>query len=117
MAASIIKPRFTLGPQLKPSFPKGPRPPANLGYGDSCFMAQCFMDFDGTNVAKFTGYDKSLEIIGEVENVCKIHAGKYPGATCGATKLSFLASSNHECSGQLYFIFDESFMSRKLNSC
>lgn len=116
MAASLLKPKFAFGPKLKPSFPKPPRPPDNLGYGDSCFMAQCFMEFKGDHVAKFTGYDKSLDIIGEVENACKIHAGQYPGASCGSTKLSFLASSNRECSGQLYFVFDESFKSHKFNS-
>ena len=116
MAASLLKPKFAFGPKLKPSFPKPPRPPESLGYGDSCFMAQCFMDFKGDNVAKFTGYDKSLGIIEEVENACRIHACKYPGATCGATSLSFISDLKRECSGQLYFVFDDTFMSRKFNS-
>jgi hypothetical protein len=107
MAASVLKPRFTLGPTLKPSFPKPPRPPDTLGYGDSCFMAQCSLDSDGERLAKFTGYDKTLGIIGEVENACRLHADKYPGATCSPTRLSFLSSYEGECSGQLYFVFEQ----------
>ena len=53
----------------------------------------------------FTGYDKSLQIIEEVENACKLHAEKTPGALCGATRLTFLPSAARECAGQLYFEF------------
>jgi len=107
MAASLLKPRFALGPVLKPSYPKPPAPPGSLGYGDSCFHAQCTLENDAKiRLAKFSGYDKTLGIIEEVENACRLHAGKHRGSSCTQTRLTFL-QHKRECSGQLYFEFSD----------
>lgn len=106
MAAVLRKPRFVLGPELKPSFPRPPAPPTLAGYGDSCFRAQCSLDVDMQRLVTFTGYDKSLGVVDEVENACKLHAKTHPGSACTPTKLTFLPHTRRQCSGQLYFDFN-----------
>lgn len=107
MAAATTRPRFSLGPVLKPAFPRPPPPKDPLGYGDSCFRAQCFLAVnDETPVATFSGYDKSLGIVDEVENACRLHASTRPGSSCSPIKLTFLPFTRQECSGQLYFTFE-----------
>jgi len=105
-AATVNRPRFVLGPVLKPAFPRPPPPQNPLGYGDSCFRAQCFLAAGDDKLATFSGYDRSLGIIDEVENACRLHSATHPGSACTPTKLTFLPYTRRECSGQLYFTFD-----------
>lgn len=106
MAASVVRPRFVPGPVLAPSKPRPPPPPTFLGYGESCFMARCTLDFEDKIVGTFSGYDKTLSIVEEVENACRLHASAAPGTTCGETRLTFLPHYRKECFGQLYFTFE-----------
>ena len=107
MASSLI--RFTAGPKLFSGNPRPPPPPRLLGGGDSCFKAECFLqdpEREDKKIATFRGYDKTLGIVEEVENACKLHAKTRPGHSCTSASLVFLPSTTQECSGQLYFVFE-----------
>jgi hypothetical protein len=108
MAAAVVnRPRFVVGPVLKPAFPRPPPPKdPQLGYGDSCFRAQCFLASGDDTLATFSGYDTSIGIVEEVENACRHHAATRPGSSCSPIKLTFLPYTRRECSGQLYFTFE-----------
>ena len=109
-----MKPRFALGPVLAPSIPKPPRPPGGLGYGGSCFRAECFLQSDEILLATFSGYDQDLGVVDAVETACRRyigthrHSGETPAATCGPAKLTFLSHFTQECSGQMYFTMNTS---------
>ena len=105
MAAVSTIIRFKTMPFLKTQVPRPPFPPPRLpGYGDSCFRAQCFLSSGETRLATFSGYDRTISILNDVENACNIHA-KIRGGVCGETTLTFLTGAM-ECSGQLYFTFE-----------
>lgn len=72
------------------------------------------MDATEARIATFSGYDTTLDIVGEVENACKIHAKTKTGTMCGETRLTFLPHTPRECSGQLYFSIEGDNMSTKL---
>ncbi len=99
---TIIK--FVLGPKL---LPKPSRKSMVDGHGDYCFRAVCFLDSgDATPRGVITGYDKSINIVQEVEDACRLHAAVVPGSTCGSPELTMLPPSSRTCSGQLYFVFE-----------
>jgi hypothetical protein len=110
MTATTAAPKFVPGPVLSHGSPRSPPPPKLPGYGDSCFRATCYLEVDTddavTRLASFVGYHNSLEIIGEVESTCQLHAKKHQRSQCSDPQLTFLASSNRECSGQVYFYYE-----------
>lgn len=111
MVLSMPKPsgnavRFTAGPPVRSWFPPPTKPPDDLGYGESCFMASCMLqDSRQVDILRIYGYDTTLNVIEDVENACRVRSRKHPNSTCGETKLTFLPPSRYrECSG-LYFEF------------
>lgn len=109
MAASLLRPkpyRFATGPVLASGSPRPP-PSGFGGHGAPCFKAHCLLQHGDDTIASFYGYDKSLDIITEVENACRLHSHVTPGTECTPTRLTFLPTSARDCSGQLYFTFEE----------
>lgn len=92
--------KFSLGPKLKPK-------PVRIGNGDYCFRAVCFLESGGaTPRGIITGYDRSIHVMREVEDACRLHAAVVPGSTCGPPELTLLPGTSRMCSGQLYFVFE-----------
>lgn len=63
------------------------------------------METDAERLATFTGYDIHLNIVEQVEGMCKRHAAKRNGSFCTPTTLTFL-QARQECSGQIYFQYE-----------
>ena len=103
-------PKFVPGPVLSHGSPRSPPPPNVPGYGDSCFRATCYLESEDRDAVKrlasFVGYDNTLDIIGEVEGMCRRHAKKHADSRCSETHLAFLGSTARECSGQVYFYYE-----------
>jgi hypothetical protein len=69
---------------------------------------------EAARIATFSGYDRTLQIVDEVENACRLHATVTPGTSCTAVRLTFLPSTTRGCSGQLYFSFDEDMKPKRM---
>ena len=106
--------RFILGPKLNAAPPRK-KPPAIQPYANYCFRAVCFL-YDGSaeeaeKKGKIVGYDRTVSIVSEVHNACRLHTKHSRGdLVCGEPELTMLPATPHECSGQLYFHFDNAHL-------
>ena len=64
-------------------------------------------DEEGRLVGRVMGYDRYMSIQGEVENACRLEAGRLPGAACGEARLTLLSDYRKACSGEVYFVLDD----------
>lgn len=99
---NVIK--FALGPKLLPKPARRVEHEHEIGH--CCFRAVCFLEGPATARVTITGYDKSIHIVEEVEDACRLHAAAVPGSTCAPPELTMLPPSSRTCSGQVYFAFE-----------
>ena len=79
--------------------PNRPAPPRVNG--DYCFRAQAQLYQNGEEAVTFTGYDKDLSIVDNVQNVCERFKEKRDGtAECTDAKLFFMGA-HPRCNGEI----------------
>lgn len=100
----VTRPTLGLGVAYQP--PRA-RPPWRREYGSYCLKAQCDVyDGEGRLAARVMGYDRYTTIQQDVENACRLEAGRMPGARCSEARLTMLGDYRKECAGEVYFVVD-----------
>lgn len=88
-----------------------PAPPSKKPkFGSYCFKATCDVvdeSVPGCPVrARVSGYDKELSVGQETEDACNAHARSHRGYRCLGAQIVMLPHSDHDCSGQVYWVMD-----------
>lgn len=105
-AAFLTRGAVGLGPAYQP--PPRARPAWRRTFGSYCLKAQCPMyDEAGRLVGRVMGYDRYVSIQDEVEHACRLEAARLPGVRCGEARLTLLSDYRKECSGEVYFVLDD----------
>lgn len=94
-----------------------PQKPPNIfssALGLYCIKATCQLrSTKDEHIAKYTGYDTSVNIAKKVEEACNFRRSALKREKCTAAEVTFIQRSREQpCSGEVYFEMDNVF--RKL---
>ncbi len=71
------------------------------GTGDYCFRAQTQLYRDGEEIVRFTGYDKNVSIVDDVQKICeKFKKNRDGKLECTDIKLFFMGA-HPKCNGEI----------------
>lgn len=72
--------------------------PPKCNLGDYCFMAKTEFS-DGS--MEFTGYNTTMDITDDVEDICIRNASVRNGKECNPVRLTFLKGKHPKCNGTI----------------